>query len=121
MFVVEFNFQFKIVKIFSDGFCFKNLGGLGGYGIVFQYCGEECEFLDGFYSIINNCMEMMGVFIGLECLKYLCNVILYFDSQYLKNGMIQWMKWWKCNGWVIFDKKLVKNVDLWKCLDEVVS
>ncbi|END9333356.1 TPA: ribonuclease HI [Escherichia coli] len=119
--VVEFNPQLKTVKIFSDGSCLKNPGGPGGYGIVLQYGGEEREFSDGFHSTTNNRMEMMGALIGLERLKYPCNVILYSDSQYLKNGMTQWMKWWKRNGWMTSDKKPVKNVDLWKRLDEAAS
>ncbi|HAX5922545.1 TPA: ribonuclease HI [Escherichia coli] len=119
--VVEFNPQLKTVKIFSDGSCLKNPGGPGGYGIVLQYRGEEREFSDGFHSTTNNRMEMMGALIGLERLKYPCNVILYSDSQYLKNGMTQWMKWWKRNGWMTSDKKPVKNVDLWKRLDEAAS
>ena len=119
--VVEFNPQLKTVKIFSDGSCLKNPGGPGGYGIVLQYRGEEREFSDGFHSTTNNRMEMMGALIGLERLKYPCNVILHSDSQYLKNGMTQWMKWWKRNGWVTSDKKPVKNVDLWKRLDEAAS
>ncbi|EER8212592.1 ribonuclease HI [Escherichia coli] len=119
--VVEFNTQLKTVKIFSDGSCLKNPGGPGGYGIVLQYRGEEREFSDGFHSTTNNRMEMMGALIGLERLKYPCNVILHSDSQYLKNGMTQWMKWWKRNGWMTSDKKPVKNVDLWKRLDEAAS
>ncbi|MCN6571746.1 ribonuclease HI [Escherichia coli] len=119
--VVEFNPQLKTVKIFSDGSCLKNPGGPGGYGIVLQYRGEEREFSDGFHSTTNNRMEMMGALIGLERLKYPCNVILYSDSQYLKNGMTQWMKWWKRNGWMTSDKKPVRNVDLWKRLDEAAS
>lgn len=119
--VVEFNPQLKTVKIFSDGSCLKNPGGPGGYGIVLQYRGEEREFSDGFHSTTNNRMEMMGALIGLERLKYPCNVILHSDSQYLKNGMTQWMKWWKRNGWMTSDKKTVKNVDLWKRLDEAAS
>ncbi|EHX8485705.1 ribonuclease HI [Escherichia coli] len=119
--VVEFNPQLKTVKIFSDGSCLKNPGGPGGYGIVLQYRGEEREFSDGFHSTTNNRMEMMGALIGLERLKYPCNVVLHSDSQYLKNGMTQWMKWWKRNGWMTSDKKPVKNVDLWKRLDEAAS
>ncbi|EFH3817797.1 ribonuclease HI [Escherichia coli] len=119
--VVEFNPQLKTVKIFSDGSCLKNPGGPGGYGIVLQYRGEEREFSDGFHSTTNNRMEMMGALIGLERLKYPCNVIIRSDSQYLKNGMTQWMKWWKRNGWMTSDKKPVKNVDLWKRLDEAAS
>ncbi|EAW1477504.1 ribonuclease HI [Salmonella enterica subsp. enterica] len=119
--VVEFNPQLKTVKVFSDGSCLKNPGGPGGYGVVYQYRGEERELSDGFYSTTNNRMEMMGALMALERLKYPCNVILHTDSQYLKNGMTLWIKIWKRNGWVTSEKKPVKNVDLWKRLDVVAS
>ena len=119
--VVEFNPRFKTVKVFSDGSCLRNPGGPGGYGIVFQFRGEEREFSDGFHSTTNNRMEMMGALIALERLKFSCNVILHSDSQYLKNGMTLWMKGWKQNGWITADKKPVKNVDLWKRLDLAAS
>ncbi|HBT4579031.1 TPA: ribonuclease HI [Klebsiella pneumoniae] len=119
--VVEFNPRFKTVKVFSDGSCLRNPGGPGGYGIVFQFRGEEREFSDGFHSTTNNRMEMMGALIALERLKFSCNVILHSDSQYLKNGMTLWMEGWKQNGWITADKKPVKNVDLWKRLDLAAS
>ncbi|ELQ6277179.1 ribonuclease HI [Cronobacter sakazakii] len=118
---IDFNSQLKSVKVFSDGSCLKNPGGPGGYGIVLQYRDEERELSDGFHSTTNNRMEMMGALMALERLKYPCNVILYSDSQYLKNGMTLWMKGWKRNGWVTSEKKPVKNVDLWKRLDAAAS
>ncbi|ALB52947.1 ribonuclease HI [Cronobacter malonaticus] len=118
---VDFNPHLKTVKVFSDGSCLKNPGGPGGYGIVLQYRDEERELFDGFHSTTNNRMEMMGALMALERLKYPCNVILYSDSQYLKNGMTLWMKGWKRNGWMTSEKKPVKNVDLWKRLDAAAS
>jgi ribonuclease HI len=44
-------------------------------------------------------------------------VVLHTDSQYVRNGITQWLTGWKKNGWKTKDKKAVKNADLWKALD----
>ena len=43
------------------------------------------------------------------------------DSQYVKNGINQWIANWKQRGWKTADKKPVKNIDLWQQLDELVA
>ena len=43
------------------------------------------------------------------------------DSQYVKNGITQWMHGWKRNGWRTAAKKPVKNEDLWRQLDEAAA
>jgi ribonuclease HI len=66
-------------------------------------------------------MELMAAIMGLESLKRPCTVDLWTDSQYVKQGISQWMHGWKRNGWKTADKKPVKNVDLWQRLDEAVQ
>lgn len=104
--------MFKQVEIFIDGLCLGNLG-FGGYGVILCYCGCEKIFSVGYICIINNCMELMVVIVVLEVLKEYCEVILSIDSQYVCQGIIQWIYNWKKCGWKIVDKKLVKNVDFW--------
>jgi len=65
----------------------------------------------------NNRMEMQAALEGLLALKGRREVDLYTDSQYLRNGMEQWLAKWKRNGWRTADKKPVKNADLWERLD----
>jgi ribonuclease HI len=54
-------------------------------------------------------------------LKRPCIVDLYTDSQYLRDGIMSWIKKWKQNGWRTAEKKPVKNVDLWQRLDAALS
>jgi ribonuclease HI len=62
-------------------------------------------------------MEMMAAIVALEALKEQCEVVLSTDSQYVRQGITQWIHNWKKRGWKTADKKPVKNVDLWQRLD----
>jgi ribonuclease HI len=66
-------------------------------------------------------MELLAPVAALNSLKEKCQVDLYTDSQYVKNGINQWIHNWKKNGWRTKDKKPVKNADLWQQLEEAVS
>ena len=66
-------------------------------------------------------MELLAAISALEALKFPCHVTLHTDSQYLRNGIMSWVANWKKNGWRTADKKPVKNVDLWKRLDEALA
>ncbi|AKC59800.1 ribonuclease HI [Blochmannia endosymbiont of Polyrhachis (Hedomyrma) turneri] len=106
----------KKVKIFTDGSCLGNPGP-GGYAIIFQYKGYQKELSAGYQLTTNNRMELMAAIIALETLKNSCNIIFYTDSQYLLQGITQWIFIWKKNDWKTTKKKLVKNDDLWKRLE----
>nr|CAH7769528.1 unnamed protein product [Callosobruchus chinensis] len=68
----------------------------------------------------NNKMELKAVINGLKMLKVSCKVVLHTDSQYIKQGITEWINKWRTNGWKTANKKSVKNVELWKELDEIV-
>ena len=104
------------IEIFTDGACSGNPGP-GGWGAILRYRDVEKE-LSGFEPITtNNRMELMAAIAGLEALTRPCRVRLYSDSQYLRNGITQWIQSWKRRGWRTADKKPVKNVDLWQRLE----
>ena len=70
----------------------------------------------------NNRMELQAVIEGLDTLKRPCRIELFTDSEYVRNGLMTWMAGWKKNNWIkSSDKKPVKNVDLWKRLDELIA
>jgi ribonuclease HI len=106
-----------IVTIYTDGGC-KGNPGPGGWGALLIYKGKERELHGGEPLTTNNRMEMMAAIIALETLKRGCHVEVHTDSQYLRNGVTEWLPGWKANGWKTAAKKPVKNVDLWQRLDE---
>jgi len=105
------------VVIFTDGACSGNPGP-GGWGAVLMYGDKEKELCGGEADTTNNRMELMAAIQALETLKRPCKVELHTDSQYVKNGITEWMRGWKLRGWKTADKKPVKNEDLWRRLDE---
>jgi ribonuclease HI len=108
------------VTVFTDGACSGNPGP-GGWGVLLIY-GEARKTLQGGEALTtNNRMELMAAIMGLESLTRPCAVDLWTDSQYVKQGITQWLQGWKRNGWKTADKKPVKNTDLWQRLDEAVQ
>jgi len=108
------------VELFTDGACRGNPGP-GGWGSVLRCNGKEKELFGGEASTTNNRMELTAVIRGLQALKRPCIVAVTTDSQYVKNGITQWIHNWKRNGWRTAAKKPVKNDDLWRVLDEAVT
>ncbi len=107
----------KQVEIFTDGSCLGTPGP-GGYGIVMRYKQVEKTLARGYRLPTNNRMEMLAAVMALQALKEPCRVILTTDSQYVRQGITQWIHNWKLRGWKTADKKPVKNADLWQALDK---
>jgi ribonuclease HI len=104
------------VDIFTDGACSGNPGP-GGWGALLRYGAVEKELSGGEPLTTNNRMEMMAAIIALEALKRPAKVRVHTDSQYLRNGITEWLPNWKRRGWKTADKKPVKNADLWQRLE----
>ncbi|KTF14795.1 ribonuclease HI [Pseudoalteromonas sp. H105] len=110
----------KTVEIYTDGSCLGNPGP-GGYGIFMLYNGHEKKMSQGYTLTTNNRMEMLAAIVALESLTRACEINLTTDSQYVKQGIESWVANWKKRGWKTSAKKPVKNVDLWKRLDEACN
>jgi ribonuclease HI len=108
------------VTIHTDGACSGNPGP-GGWGAILTFGDHEKELNGGEAHTTNNRMELMAAISALEALKRGCSVDLYTDSEYMRGGITGWINGWKKNGWRTADKKPVKNVDLWKRLDEALK
>jgi ribonuclease HI len=105
------------VKIWTDGACSGNPGP-GGYGAILRFGEREKELSGGEPATTNNRMELMAAIVALEALTRPCEVDLHTDSQYVRNGVTQWLAGWKARGWKTADRKPVKNVELWRRLEE---
>jgi ribonuclease HI len=108
------------VAIWTDGACSGNPGP-GGWGAILVYGDTQKELSGGETLTTNNRMELMAAISALTALSRACHVDLHTDSQYVRGGVMTWMKGWKRNGWKTSDKKLVKNQDLWEALDAALQ
>ena len=110
----------KEVIIYTDGACRGNPGP-GGWGALIKFDTAEKEIFGGQNNTTNNQMELSAAIEGLSILKEPCDVELYTDSKYVMDGITQWIQNWKKNNWKTSAKKEVKNKELWKQLDRLMS
>jgi ribonuclease HI len=109
------------IKVYTDGAC-KGNPGPGGWGVYIIHGSDEIELFDGNPNTTNNQMEMQA---AIEALKYLKQenqpIDLYTDSNYLRQGITEWIFNWKKNNWRTASKKPVANKDLWIEISELSS
>ena len=105
------------VEIHTDGACSGNPGP-GGWGAILEWKGKRRELSGGEPLTTNNRMELMAAIAALEALARPMPVVLFTDSQYLRQGITEWIAGWRARGWRTADKKPVKNQDLWERLDK---
>src|SRR5262245_12817682 len=106
------------VELFTDGSCSGNPGP-GGWAYILRHpsSGKEIERAGAEPLTTNNQMELMAVIQGLTALKSRSHVDIYSDSQYVLNGLKEWLDGWIAKGWKTSAKKPVKNQELWQRLD----
>jgi len=110
----------KKIKILRLAAKTQTRGG-GGGGAWLKTGEHEKELFGGELGTTNNRMELTAVIRALEQLKQPSKVRVSTDSQYVQKGISEWIHNWKARGWKTSNKEPVKNVDLWKTLDEISS
>ena len=106
----------KIIKIYTDGACRGNPGP-GGWGALILKDNEEIKLNGGQNDTTNNQMELTAVIKALDFFSESTEIEIFTDSKYVMDGITEYIKKWKVNGWKTASKKPVKNTDLWKQLD----
>ncbi len=98
------------ISIYTDGSSLGNPGA-GGYGIVMMSGPFRKEVSQGFRVTTNNRMELMGVCVALEMLRFEgSEVTIYSDSKYVVDAVEKrWVFGWEKKG---YEGK--KNPDLWQ-------
>jgi len=109
----------QAVEIYTDGACRGNPGP-GGWAALLIAGANEREISGAETLTTNNRMELTAVIRALEALKRPVQGRVYTDSQYVRQGVLDWLPQWKARGWKTADKKPVKNQDLWETLDALV-
>jgi len=110
----------RIVEVYTDGACSGNPGP-GGWGALLLYGDHEKEITGGEFNTTNNRMELTAAIEALNVLKRRCEIHLYTDSTYVRDGITKWINGWKAKGWHNSAKKPVKNADLWQALDTAAA
>ena len=108
----------KIIRIYTDGACRGNPGP-GGWGALILKDKEEIKLNGGQNVTTNNQMELTAVIKALNFFSESSEIEIFTDSKYVMDGITDYIKKWKVNGWKTASKKPVKNSDLWKQLDEL--
>jgi ribonuclease HI len=105
---------------YTDGAC-KGNPGIGGWGVKLLSKNGNRELNGGEKITTNNRMELIAAITAIEeaCKEHASSVLIYTDSQYVQKGITEWIKNWKKNGWKNSTGKPVKNMELWKQLDEL--
>jgi ribonuclease HI len=109
------------ITINTDGAC-KGNPGPGGWGAWLRSsAGHEKELWGGEALTTNNRMELTAVIEALSALKRHSQVVIHTDSEYVRQGITNWIHNWKQRGWKTADHKPVKNIDLWQRLDALAA
>ncbi len=107
----------KKIEIFTDGACSGNPGP-GGWAALLRFGDHEKMISGGEKQTTNNRMELQAAIEALRQLKKIgCEVHLTTDSQYVRQGITQWIHSWKKRQWKNSSNEAVKNQDLWEALD----
>ncbi|WP_298138201.1 ribonuclease HI [Acidiferrobacter sp.] len=108
------------VVIHTDGACRGNPGP-GGWGAILE-AGDHERLLSGAEpATTNNRMELQAAIAALKALKRPCEVEIVTDSQYVRQGITEWLAQWKRRGWLTAGRRPVANADLWRELDAAAS
>ena len=110
----------KKIKIFTDGACRGNPGP-GGWGALLIYQEYEKTLKGAEKHTTNNRMELTAAIEAIRFVKEPCQIELTTDSQYVRQGITQWLAGWKKRGWKTAAKEPVKNQDLWEALDREIT
>ena len=105
-----------MIKIYTDGSCIGNPGSGGWAAIILN--GDKQDIISGRKkNTTNNQMELMAAIKALLFFSKKQKIRIYTDSNYVKEGITNWIKIWEKNNWKTANKKKVKNIELWKKLN----
>ena len=105
--------------IYTDGACSGNPGPGGWGAVIFDNDNKQKNISGSEENTTNNRMELSAAIMALKEVNTNSEITIYTDSNYVKNGITEWVLKWKENGWKNSNKEPVKNKDLWEKLDNL--
>jgi len=99
----------------------KGNPGPGGWGAVLAQAGELEQASGAAVATTNNRMELTAAIGGLLLLPRGSVVLISTTSDYLYQGITQWIHGWRRRNWLKKDGKPVVNADLWQALDKLLE
>ncbi|UUM29169.1 DNA polymerase III subunit epsilon [Acinetobacter colistiniresistens] len=105
----------QTITLYVDGAC-KGNPGLGGWGAYVITEQGEHKLFGGEPETTNNRMELQAAIEGVAFCPTDARLIIWTDSNYVKQGITEWIHGWKKKNW-----KDVKNPDLWQKLDAICA
>jgi ribonuclease HI len=108
------------VTIYTDGGSDPN-PGIGGWAAILRYGGHEKVLTGSEPVATNNRMELQAAISALAALKRPCQIEFHTDSEYLRQGITQWIEGWAKRNWILKSGKPVSNADLWQTLWPLVQ
>ena len=101
-----------MIKIYTDGSCIGNPGS-GGWAAIILNVDKQNIISGKKKNTTNNRMELMAAIKALVFFSKKQKIRIYTDSNYVKEGITNWIKIWEKNNWKTANKKKVKNIELW--------
>ncbi len=105
-------------KLYLRASC-KGNPGPGGWGVVWEVDGETEQLSGTAVATTNNRMEITAAIEGLLMMPLGSSVQVFTTSDYLFQGITQWIKKWRKKNWMKKADQPVANADLWKALDQL--
>ena len=107
-----------MIKIYTDDSCLENPGN-GGWAAIIFIDNEKVVITGNKKNTTNNQMELLAAIEALKKIPERQKIQIYTDSKYVKQGITEWIEKWIQNNWKTSSKQKVKNVKLWKELNEI--
>ena len=101
-----------MITIYTDGSCLKNPGS-GGWAAIINENNKKKIISGNEKNTTNKRMELLAPINALRGIKSGPKIKIYTDSQYVKNGITEWINTWLSNDGKTSKKEDVKNKDLW--------
>lgn len=93
----------KNIVIYTDGSCYPNPDGEGGWAFYYKYRGTEVTKFGYASGVTNNHMELTAIYFALLFVPTVSEnrtpLVIVTDSSYCKNALTKWWEGWASNGW----------------------